>query len=264
MSSILIAAGIVAGIGLLAGIILSIASVVMAVPVDEKAEAIEELLPGANCGACGYSGCSGYAAAISKGEASLGRCAPGGRETAAKIAEIMAGGEVAMEYNVAVVECLGSNDNTTDKMIYDGIESCVAAMQLSGGKTSCSFACLGFGDCAKACTRDAIEICNGVAHINYDLCSGCGQCEKACPRKIIDIVPKRKHVILRCSNCDKGAVTNKLCKAGCIGCGKCMKACEYGAIKVVNFKAEVSLAFCVGCGKCVEACPKGCLMMMDF
>ena len=264
MSSILIASGIVAAIGLLAGLILSVASVVMAVPVDEKAEAIEELLPGANCGACGYSGCSGYAAAISKGEASLGRCAPGGRETASKIAEIMAGGEVAMEYNVAVVKCLGSNDNTSDKMIYDGLESCVAAMQLSGGKSSCSFGCLGFGDCVKACTRDAIEICNGVAHVNYDLCSGCGQCEKACPRNIIDIVPKRKHVILRCSSCDKGAVTNKICKAGCIGCGKCMKACEYGAIKVVNNKAEVNLAFCVGCGKCVDACPKGCLMTMDF
>jgi len=263
MSSILIASGIVAGIGLLAGIILSVASVVMAVPKDEKAEMIEELLPGANCGACGYSGCSGYAAAISKGEASLGRCAPGGMETASKIAEVMAGADIEMEYNVAVVKCLGTCQNTSDKMIYDGLESCAAAVQLAGGKTSCRFACLGLGDCAKVCANNGIEICNGIARINYNLCTGCGQCEKVCPRHIIDVVPKRKHAMLYCSSNDKGPVTNKACKVGCIGCGKCIKACEYGAIKVVNFKAEVNLALCVGCGKCVEACPRGCLMMMD-
>lgn len=266
MTSVLISAGIVAGIGLLAGIILSVASVVMAVPKDETAEAIEEILPGANCGACGYSGCSGYAAAISKGEATIGKCSPGGREAAEKIAKLISGGEgdIEMEYNVALIKCVGSYDNTSDKMIYDGLASCAAAMQLAGGRPSCSFGCIGLGDCTKVCDNHGVEICNGLAHINYDLCVGCGKCSSVCPRNIIQIVPKKKQAVVRCQNCDKGPATGKVCKAGCIGCGKCKKACESGAIKVENFKAQIDPALCTGCGKCVEACPKGCLMMIDF
>ena len=118
---------IVGIIGLLAGVILAVASIVMAVPKDEKAEALEEVLPGANCGACGYSGCPGYAAAMAKGEAKPGLCSPGGAEVAQKCAEILGGGDVQMEYKTTLVHCLGSYDNTTDKMLYDGIQSCLDA-----------------------------------------------------------------------------------------------------------------------------------------
>ena len=130
---------IVGIIGLLAGVILAVASIVMAVPKDEKAEALEEILPGANCGACGYSGGPGYAAAMAKGEAKPGLCSPGGAEVAQKCAELLGGGEVEMEYKTALVHCLGSYDNTTDKMLYDGIQSCSAAAFLMGGVTSCRF-----------------------------------------------------------------------------------------------------------------------------
>src|SRR5699024_5085034 len=142
MNEILLPILIVAGIGLLAGLILAIASIVMAVPKDEKAEAIQELLPGANCGACGYSGCSGYAAALSKGEAKPGLCSPGGAETAKAIADLFGAGEVAgcgeveVEYKAALVEWMGSYVKTTDKMEYDGIIGCAAAAQLAGGITS--------------------------------------------------------------------------------------------------------------------------------
>ena len=136
---------IVGIIGLLAGVILAVASIVMAVPKDEKAEALEEILPGANCGACGYSGCPGYAAAMAKGEAKPGLCSPGGAEVAQKCAELLGGGEVEMEYKTALVHCLGSYDNTTDKMLYDGIQSCSAAAFLMGGVTSCRFGCMGLG-----------------------------------------------------------------------------------------------------------------------
>jgi electron transport complex protein RnfB len=263
MNAILLPILIVAGIGLLAGLILAVASIVMAVPKDEKAEAIQELLPGANCGACGYSGCSGYAEALSKGEAKPGLCSPGGAETAKAIAELLGSGDVEVEYKTALVHCMGSYDNTTDKMEYDGIISCAAAAQLAGGITSCRFGCMGLGDCMKACQYDAITVCNGVASINPERCKGCGQCVAACPKGLISFVPLKKQAVVRCANCDKGAMTNKVCKVGCIGCMKCVKVCETGAVKVENFHATVDPVKCTGCGNCVETCPRHCITLLD-
>ena len=260
---ILIPILIVAGIGLLAGVILAVASVVMAVPKDEKAEAILEVLPGANCGACGFSGCSGYAAALSKGEAKAGLCSPGGEECAKACAELLGVGDVAVEKKTALVHCMGSYDMTSDKMRYDGIRSCSASTFLAGGITSCRFGCMGMGDCAAACPYGAISVCNGMASVNPEKCRGCSQCVAACPKGLISFVPLKKQAVVRCSNCDKGAQTMKVCKIGCIGCGKCMKACEYGAVKVQNFCAQVDPAKCVGCGKCVEACPRHIITLLD-
>lgn len=260
---ILIPILIVAGIGLLAGIILAVASIVMAVPKDEKAEAVLEVLPGANCGACGFSGCSGYAAALSKGEAKVGLCSPGGEECAKACAAVLGVEDVAVEKKTALVHCMGSYDMTSDKMLYDGIQSCSASTFLAGGITSCRFGCMGMGDCAAVCPYGAVNVCNGVANIDYNKCKGCSQCVAACPKGLISFVPLKKQAVVRCSNCDKGAQTTKVCKIGCIGCGKCMKACEYGAVKVVNFCAVVDPVKCVGCGKCEEACPRHIITMLD-
>ncbi len=260
---ILIPILIVAGIGLLAGIILAIASVVMAVPKDEKAEAVLEVLPGANCGACGFSGCSGYAAALSKGEAKVGLCSPGGEECAKACAEVLGVGEVAVEKKTALVHCMGSYDMTSDKMNYDGIQSCSASTFLAGGITSCRFGCMGMGDCAAVCPYGAISVCNGMASIDPAKCKGCSQCVAACPKGLISFVPLKKQAVVRCSNCDKGAQTMKVCKIGCIGCMKCVKSCEYGAVKVENFCAKVDPAKCTGCGKCVEACPRHIITLLE-
>lgn len=263
MNQILLPVLIVAGIGLIAGLGLAIASLVMAVPKDEKAEAILELLPGANCGACGYSGCSGYAAALSKGEAKAGLCSPGGAQTAAAVAELLGGAPVEVEYKTALVHCLGSYDNTADKMEYDGLPSCAAAAQLAGGISSCRFGCMGFGDCARACNYGAITVCNGLASINPARCRGCSLCVSACPKHLISFVPLKSQAVVRCSSCDKGAATNKVCKIGCIGCMKCVRACEFGAVRVENFHAVVDPQKCTACGKCVEVCPRHCITMLE-
>ena len=263
MNGILFAVALVAGIGLLIGLILSIASIVMAVPKDEKAEQILEALPGANCGACGYSGCSGYANAIAKGEAEVGMCAPGGLACTQEISKILGIDAKGAEPKVAVVKCMGSLDNTTYKAEYTGIKSCSAAMKIGGGLTACSFGCMGLGDCEAACPYDAIHVCNGVAVVDKDKCKACTLCVKACPRQIIEIVPLKNQAIVRCSNRDKGAVTRKLCKTGCIGCKKCEKTCEYGAVKIENFCAYVTPSLCTGCGKCVDACPQQCITYFE-
>lgn len=261
MTAFIFAIIIVAAIGLIAGIILAIASIVMHVPTDEKAEAILEVLPGANCGACGYSGCSGYAAALAKGEAEPNLCSPGGADVMAEIAALTGGPVGTMEKKTAMVMCMGSLDNTTMRVNYDGIQTCTAAAQTAGGNASCTYGCLGFGDCLNVCDHDAIEICNGVARVTPALCVACTMCVKECPRGLIQMVPVKDQAVVRCNNCDKGAVANKVCKVSCIGCMKCVKACEFDAIKVTNFNATIDPAKCTNCGKCVEACPKHCITL---
>lgn len=254
---------IVGIIGLLAGVILAVASVVMAVPKDEKAEALEEILPGANCGACGFSGCSGYAKAMAEGTAQPGLCSPGGADTAAECAKLLGSGDVTLERKTAVVHCMGSSDNTEDKMIYDGTNSCAAAILLAGGVSSCAYGCMGFGDCVQACEYGAVRICNGLAKIDPQLCKACGKCVTACPKGILSLVPVKKTAVVRCSSCARAKDVMAVCKVGCIGCGKCTRTCEFGAISVSNGLAAVDSAKCTGCGKCMEACPRHVITMMD-
>ncbi len=263
MNELILPILIVAGIGLIAGLGLAIASIVMAVPKNEKAEKVLEVLPGANCGACGYSGCSGYAEALAKGEAAPGLCFPGGAAVSAAIAEVLGVEAGKVEYKTALVHCMGTYDNTSDKMEYQGLSSCAAAAQLFGGIGSCSYGCMGLGDCAAACDYGAITVCNGVASINPEKCRGCSKCVAACPKKLISFVPLKPQAVVRCSNCDKGAATRKVCKTGCIGCMKCVKACEFGAVEVKNFLARVDPERCTGCGKCVESCPQGCITFFE-
>lgn len=255
---------LVSGIGLIAGLILAVASILMAVPKDETAEAILEVLPGANCGACGFSGCSGYAQALAKGEAKPGLCAPGGQECAAQVAAILGTEAGEVERKAAVVACTGSLDVTHDKMIYDGIASCSAAAMVAGGPADCRFGCIGLGDCAAACPYGAIKVCNGLASIDTSRCKACGMCVAACPRHLIQLHPAKKQAKVLCSNCDKGAATMKVCDMGCIGCMKCVKTCEEGAIKVENFHATVDPEKCIGCGKCAEVCPRHVIQMLDI
>ena len=257
MNPILLAVIIVAGIGIVAGTLLAVLSKIMAVPVDEKAAALEEVLPGANCGACGFSGCSGYAAALSGGKtANTGLCAPGGNEVSAKIASIMGLAAENIEPMTAVVFCQGNNDNANKKMIYSGVPSCKMATQLFGGEKECIYGCIGLGDCARECPYDAIMLCDGVAVVNPDLCRACKRCVNTCPKKIIGLVPKSQmSAAVLCKNHDKGALTRKECKAGCIGCTKCVKACPNGAVSMDNNVAVVDFTKCTACGACVEGCP---------
>ena len=253
-NSIVIAVVVVAVIGIIAGAGLSIASALMAVPKDERAEKVLEHLPGANCGACGYSGCAGYAAAVASGEAQNGLCVPGGTEAANKISRALGLAKADVKRKVAIVHCLGTYDNTSDKIEYQGVNSCAAAMQLYGGVASCQFGCVGLGDCARACPYNAIMVCNGVSTVDGSICKGCGICVATCPKGIISLV-EPGHACVLCSSRVKGGETRKVCKAGCLGCMKCTKVCESGAITVTDFCASVDYDKCTKCGKCVETCP---------
>lgn len=262
MNSIIFAVVLVAAIGLIVGVVLAVASVLMAVPRDEKADAILEQLPGANCGACGFSGCSGYAAALSAGKAELGLCSPGGQAVVDAVAPIIGKESVQAEPKTAFVHCTGTNDNTSPVALYQGMRTCAAAAQLYSGLGSCTYGCIGLGDCTAVCEYNAIKVVNGVAVVDSALCAACGKCTAACPHKLITIEPKRPHAIVRCVNRDKGAQTRKMCEAGCIGCMKCVKTCEHGAVQVNEFRAVIDPDKCTGCGKCAENCPRGIIVML--
>lgn len=266
MNPIIIAVIIVSAIGILLGVGLAVASIVMAVPVDEKAEAIVEVLPGANCGACGFSGCSGYAGALSSGKTTeTTLCNPGGSEAAANIAKILGVSSGSVKPMTAVVLCQGNSENCDTKINYVGAKSCKFANQLFKGPKECSYGCIGFGDCINVCEYDAIQICDGVARINPLACKACKKCIKECPKGIIELVPLfETKANVFCMNKNKGAQTRKECKVGCIGCMKCAKTCEFEAITVENNLAHVDYNKCTGCGKCVEGCPTKCLNLVTL
>lgn len=260
MMAILMPVLIVAGIGLLAGIGLSVASVIMAVPVDEKAEAVRAVLPGANCGACGYSGCDAYAKALSEGAKVLTLCAPGGADVAAAIGQVLGMEAGAVQAQSAVVRCRGNCDSTKQTYDYDGINSCQMASQLLGGPGDCKYGCIGLGDCAAVCEHGALKICNGVAIADPALCKACRKCVNACPKGLIHVTSVTPgHAYVYCMNREKGGQTRKKCTAGCIGCMKCKKVCESGAISVNDNLAKIDRDKCTGCGKCAEQCPNHCI-----
>ena len=234
ISAIVTAVVVVGGVGLFLGIFLGIASIVFKVEVDEKEEAVLGVLPGNNCGGCGYPGCSGLAAAIAKGEAPVNACPVGGEPVGKKVAAIMgveAGASVRM---TAFVKCAGDCDRTTTIYEYTGVEDCSMVRYVSdGGAKSCNHGCL-----------------------DKEKCKACGKCVAACPKQLIELIPYDAKAVVACSSKDKGPVTMKACQTGCIGCSLCVKVCPSGAISVTDFHAHIDQSKCTGCGACKEKCPK--------
>ena len=264
MEPILIALAIVGGVGLLCAIFLVLAAHFLAIEEEEKIKQIRDCLPGANCGACGYSGCDEYAKALALGECEPSLCIPGSTGVAEKLSELLDIKITVSEPVVAFVKCNGSCGDAAKKAVYDGIFSCKAAAQLYGGPNACRYGCLGCGDCAAVCPSDAICIKAGIAHIDPRACIGCGMCESACPKGVIAFRARDSKVAVMCSSHDSGAVARKACTKACIGCRKCEKTCPEGAITVRNNLAEIDYEKCTGCGLCAEACPTNCIKTTDF
>ena len=253
---ILKAALTLGALGLIMGVLLAVASRIFAVHTDERVEQIAALLPGTNCGGCGFAGCSAYASAVVRGEASPSACVAGGAAAAQGIAKILGVDVDTRERRVAHVYCSGG-DVTARRFQYTGVQSCFAASRVANGPVECTFACLGFGDCVKSCAFDAIHIEGGHAFVDRDRCTGCGKCASTCPRKIIGLIPAAAPISVNCSSRDRGAFVRSVCEAGCIGCTLCVKKCEHDAIHVVDNLARIDYEKCVGCGECLKVCPRG-------
>ncbi len=273
MNFILIAVIVLGGIALVSAVVLYVCSKKFAVHEDPRLAQVSALLPGANCGGCGYPGCSGMAAALVKG-ADAGSleglfCPVGGASVMGQVADLLGMAVANTEPKVAVVRCNGTCELRPRIAEYSGLRTCAAMHSCGAGETACGYGCLGCGDCVKACAFGAITINpeTGLPEVDEEKCTGCGACAKACPRHVIELRKKGvkgRRVYVRCVNKDKGAAAMKACKVACIGCGKCEKECQFGAITIENNVSYIDPDKCRLCRKCVEVCPTHAIIAVNF
>jgi len=245
-----------AAIAVVFGALLALASKVFEVKTDPRIAAIKSELPGANCGGCGYAGCSAFAEAVAKGEAKPNACTAGGNDTAKAISEIMGVEAVAPVRMRAQVMCSGTTEYAKKKYVYAGADDCISAAKMNGGDKLCPNGCIGLGTCAERCKFGAIEVIDGVAAVDYRKCTGCGACAASCPKGLIKLIPYDSAHWVGCMSMDKGAAVRKYCDVGCISCGLCKKVCESDAITVEDNVAKIDYEKCTECDKCVEKCPR--------
>lgn len=255
LQELLLPTSLVGGLGLIFGLGLAFASKKFEVKTDERIAAVREVLPGANCGACGFTGCDGFAEGVVNGKCKVNGCPVGGETVAKAISDILGVEAEATVAKSARVMCGGTCTSCKTKFDYSGIEDCAAAVSLFGGPSACTYGCMGLGSCVKACPFDAIEIVDGLAVVNEAKCKACEKCVAACPKKIIKMVPSSNEYAVSCSSMDKGATVRKNCNVGCIGCGKCSKTCPSGAITVGGTLAKINPEICTNCGECIKVCP---------
>ena len=273
MSFILTAVIVLGAIALIAAVILYVCSKKFAVKEDPRIAQVSALLPGANCGGCGFPGCSGMADALVKG-ADAGSleglmCPVGGADVMGQVADLLGMAIANTDPMVAVVRCNGTCELRPRMAEYDGLRTCTAMNACGAGETGCGYGFLGCGDCVAACQFDAIHMNpeTGLPEVDEDKCTACGACTKACPRHIIELRkkgPKGRRIYVSCMNKDKGAAAMKACKAACIGCGKCEKECKFEAITITNNLSYIDFNKCRMCKKCVEACPTHAIHAVNF
>ena len=261
---------ILCAIGLVSAVLLYVVARCFKVYEDPRIDQVEKLLPGANCGGCGFAGCRALAEALVKSDdiSSL-YCPTCGGDGMKKIGEMLGKSVVEQEPKVAVVRCGGSCEKRPRTNHFDGARSCAIASTLYVGESGCSYGCLGFGDCVVACSFGAISIdpTTGLAEVDEQKCTACGACVKACPRMIIELRKKGikgRRVYVSCVNKEKGAVARKSCSAACIACTKCAKVCPFEAITIENNVAYVDYTKCRLCRKCVAECPTGAIVEVNF
>lgn len=261
---------VLSAIGIIAAIILYYVSQKFMVHEDPRIDQIEEALPSANCGGCGYAGCRAFAeACVEENELSNLFCPVGGNECMNEIAGILGLEAVQKAPKVAVLRCNGTCDHRPKTNAFDGAKSCASASALYSGETGCAFGCLGYGDCVDVCDFDALHMNpeTGLPEVDDEKCVACGACVDACPKDLFELrkkMPKDRKIYVACRNEDKGAAAKKSCEVACIGCSKCVKECPFDAITMENNLAFIDSDKCKLCRKCVAVCPTGAIIEENF
>lgn len=268
MNTILISLIVLGCTGLVAAVLLFFVAQKFKVEEDPRIDLVQEVLPGANCGGCGFAGCRALAEACVKADSLDGLLCPvGGAATMTKVGEILGMAAAAAEPKVAVVRCNGTCEARPKTSEYNGTRSCAIMASMYVGETNCGFGCLGCGDCVNACQFGALHMNpeTGLPEVDEDKCTSCGACVKACPRNIIELRKKGEgtRMVVKCVNKDNGAAARKACMNACIGCGKCQAACGFDAITIQNNVAYIDADKCALCRDCEGQCPTGAIWAMN-
>ncbi|MFH0999608.1 MAG: Fe-S cluster domain-containing protein [Bacteroidota bacterium] len=257
-------------VGILAAVILFFIAQKFKVYEDPRIDDVEEVLPAANCGGCGYAGCRNFAEALVKSDdISALNCPVGGNEVMAQVAKILGMEASAKDPLIAVLRCNGACEVRPKTNVYDGAANCTIVSNLYSGDTGCQYGCLGLGECVDVCTFDALYMDEetGLPVVDEEKCTACGACVKACPKNLFELRkkgPKGRRIYVACMNQEKGGIAKKSCTAACIGCVKCEKECKFDAIKIENFLAYIDPEKCKLCRKCAPVCPTNCILEINF
>ena len=265
IQTITISSSVMLGLGIIFGVGLGYFAKIFKVQENPLIDEILEILPGANCGACGFSGCRALAENITSGKASIDVCRVGGEETVKNLAKLLgvSTDNISYEKYIAIPLCKGGKSLALKNAIVKGIKTCKMANNLQLSEKVCNYSCLGYGDCVSVCPFDAIKInSEGLPEIDPLICTGCGLCVKECPREVIKIFPYKEKALAICKNPEKGSAVRNACKVGCIACYVCEKKCPKDAIKMVNNLPTIDIEKCDLCGICINVCPTKTLSLI--
>lgn len=229
----LVAIGFLLGLASVLAAVLAVANSKLQVFEDPRIDAVYDLLPHTNCGACGMPGCRAFAEKAVAGEIQPSRCTVGGPETAARVAEYLGVEAGTLDRLVARLLCAGGKDVAIQMAEYRGYPSCRAAVAAGGGSKGCRYGCLGFGDCKSVCEFDAITMGpTGLPVVDFEKCTACGDCVRICPKNLFELIPVRQHILVQCKSELAGGGVRKLCKVACTACARCVADAPQGFLKM--------------------------------
>ena len=261
---------VLAGLGLLLALLLYFVAQKFKTSEDSRVADVEAVLPGANCGGCGYAGCHDFASsAVAAPNLKAHYCPVGGDAVMQKVAAILGYEAQKKAPQVSVLLCNGTCEARPRLNTFDGVQTCAVKANLYAGDTACAYGCLGCGDCVRACKFGALSMnaATGLPQVDENKCTACAACAKACPRHIIELRdkgPRGVRMVVKCRNKDKGPVAKKECANACIGCGICFKTCAHGAIVFENNLAYIDYTKCKLCRECEAVCPTGSIHGINF
>jgi Na+-translocating ferredoxin:NAD+ oxidoreductase subunit B len=265
MAVILTSVAILGGVGLTFGALIALTNRKMWVWEDPRIDGVAELLPGANCGACGYAGCRAFAEATVTGAATPAQCTVMGEDMVGDVATFLGVDAGAAEKRVARLLCAGGSDVAPYKARYSGISSCAAAVAVGGGGKGCAWGCVGLGDCSVACTFDAIVMnADGLPAVDVGKCTACGDCVDACPLDLFTIMPLDHHLVVQCRNLLNGDAATDVCTVACNACARCVQDAPTGLIEIHRGLAVIDYTrISLQNEKAIARCPTGAITWLD-
>jgi Na+-translocating ferredoxin:NAD+ oxidoreductase RNF subunit RnfB len=264
-SLILLSVAILGGVALTFAILIALANKKLKVWEDPRIDAVNELLPGSNCGACGSAGCRAFAEGLVEGQLQPATCTQLGAEEVVDIADFLGVDAGEAVKRVARLLCAGGPHVSLKQAEYIGLETCGAAAAVAAGGSGCAWSCLGLADCERVCDYDAIYMNHySLPVVVPDRCTACGDCVDECPRDLFEIMPVTQQLIVQCKSLIEGDEAEEICKVACNGCGLCATDAAPGLIEIKDGLAVIDYNKNeLADPKAIERCPTGAIVWVE-